>query len=220
MLALIRSFVLCILLFDSLLFIQSDFGMDVTASSRELVVVPPRTRSSAAVRRTSRLSGVVRRVVRASPSVVSESSGNRVRSVRSRNDSKLINWMRQTIIRLETEIKKKQAIIDELHARPAPSTEREMYLLSEIEMIGRQFESEYSTLFFLCPRCSLSKYLTMLLYSQLLALIGRQKTGGWRNVLPRRRRAIPLVRSISGLIFPKPRFWLECWTECGVLPCC
>ena len=53
---------------------------------------------------------------------------------------------RSTIIRLEAEIKAKQATIDELHARPAPSTEREMYLLSEIEMIGRQFESEYSTL--------------------------------------------------------------------------
>ena len=121
--------------------------MDITASSRELVVAPPRTRSSAAIKSTSRLAGVVHRV--------SESSLNRVRSVRSRNDSKLINWMRQTIIRLEAEIKEKQAIIDELHARPAPSTEREMYLLSEIEMIGRQFESEYSThCLFLRQRCS------------------------------------------------------------------
>ena len=155
MLALLRPCAFCILLFDSLLFIQSDFGMNVTASSRELVVAPPRIRTSTAIKRTSRLAGIVHRVVRASPSVASESSGNRVRSVRSRNDSKLINWMRQTIIRLEAEIKAKQATIDELHARPAPSTEREMYLLSEIEMIGRQFESEYSTLcLFLRQRCS------------------------------------------------------------------
>ena len=137
---------LCILLFDSLLFIHSDFGMDVTASSHELVIAAPPVRTSAVVKRTSRLTGVVWRVVRASPSEASGSSGNRVRSVRSRNDSKLINWMRQTIIKLEAEVKTKQAKIDELHARPAPSTEREMYLLSEIEMIGRQFESEYSTL--------------------------------------------------------------------------
>ena len=52
--------------------------------------------------------------------------------------------MRQSIIKLEEAVKSKQAKIDELHARPAPSTEREMYLLSEIEMIGRQLESEYS----------------------------------------------------------------------------
>ena len=153
--------------------------------------------------------------------MASESSGNRVRSVRSRNDSKLINWMRQTIIRLEAEIKAKQATIDELHARPAPSTEREMYLLSEIEMIGRQFESEYSTLcLFLAATLSPVLRLIMLFYSQLSAPTGRRRPGGWMNVLPKRRKDIPLVRSISGLIFPKPRFWLECWTEYGVLPCC
>ena len=137
---------LCILLFDSLLFIQSDFGMDVTASSHELVIAAPPVRASAAVTRTRRLAGTIRRVAHASSSAVSGSSGTRVRSVRSRNDRKLINWMRQMIIKLEAEVKTKQAKIDELHARPAPSTEREMYLLSEIEMIGRQFESEYSTL--------------------------------------------------------------------------
>ena len=135
---------LCILLFDFLLLIQNDFGMDVNASSHELVVAAPPIRVSAAVKRTRRLAGLVRRVNRTSPAVASASSGNRARSVRSRNDSKLINWMRQTIIRLEAEVKTKQAKIDELNARPAPSTEREMYLLSEIEMIGRQFESEYS----------------------------------------------------------------------------
>ena len=140
---------LCILLFDSLLCIQSDFGMDVNASSHELVVAAPPVRASAAVKRTRRLAGIVRRVARASPSAVSGSSGNRVRSVRSRNDRKLINWMRQMIIKLEAEVKTKQAKIDELNARPAPSSEREMYLLSEIELIGRQFESEYSPVFFL-----------------------------------------------------------------------
>ena len=183
--------------------------------------MPPRTRTSAAVKRTSRLTGVVRRVVRTSPSVASESSENRVRSMRSRNDSKLINWMRQTIIRLEAEIKAKQATIDELHARPAPSTEREMYLLSEIEMIGRQFESEYSALdLFLAAALFLVLRLIVLFYSQLSAPTGRRRTGGWMNVLPRRRKDIPLVLSISGLTFPKLRFWLECWTGYGVLPCC
>ena len=123
--------------------------MDVSGSSHDLVVAAPAVRASAAIKRTSRLARTVRRVARASPAATSGSSGNRVRSVRSRNDSKLINWMRQSIVKLEADVKSKQAKIDELNARPAPSTEREMYLLSEIEMIGRQFESEYSLVWLL-----------------------------------------------------------------------
>ena len=123
--------------------------MYVSGSSHGLVVAAPAVRASSAVKRTSRLAGIVRRVARASPAATFGSSGNRVRAVRSLNDRKLINWMRQSIVKLEADVKSKQAKIDELNARPAPSTEREMYLLSEIEMIGRQFESEYSLVWLL-----------------------------------------------------------------------
>ena len=41
------------------------------------------------------------------------------------------------MVKLEEVVKTKQAKIDELNARPTPSTEREMYLLNEIELIGR-----------------------------------------------------------------------------------
>ena len=130
--------------FDSLFFVQSDFGMDVSGSSHDLVVAAPAARASSAVRRTSRPSATARRRTLTSTAATSGSSSNRTRAVRSLNDRKLITWMRQSIVKLEEVVKTQQAKIDELNARPAPSTEREMYLLSEIELIGRQFESEYS----------------------------------------------------------------------------
>ena len=130
--------------FDSLSFIQSAFGMDVSGSSHALVVAAPAARASIASRRTARPSTTARHRVRSSTAVTPGLSINRARAVRSLNDQKLITWMRQSIIKLEEAVKSKQAKIDELRARPAPSTEREMYLLSEIEMIGRQLESEYS----------------------------------------------------------------------------
>ena len=110
------------------------------------MVAAPAVRASSAVKRTSHLAATVRRVTRASTAATPGSSSNRTRAVRSLNDRKLINWMRQSIVKLEADVKAKQAKIDELNARPAPSTEREMYLLSEIELIGRQFESEYSVI--------------------------------------------------------------------------
>ena len=117
--------------------------MDVSGSSHDLVVAAPTARAPSTVRRTGRPSATVRRVTRASTAATPGLSSNRVRAVYSLNDWKLITWMRQSIVKLEEVVKTKQAKIDELNARPAPSTEREMYLLSEIEMIGRQLESEY-----------------------------------------------------------------------------
>ena len=40
-------------------------------------------------------------------------------------------------------MKAKQAELDKLKAWSAPSTQRELYLLSEIELISRQLDSEY-----------------------------------------------------------------------------
>ena len=130
--------------FDSLSFIQSDFGLDVSGLSQALVIAAPTARASTSARRTTYPSTSARRRVRSSTTATSGSLTQRTRVVRSRNDQKLITWIRQCIINLEKVVKTKQAKIDELNARPAPSTERELYLLSEIELIGRQFESEYS----------------------------------------------------------------------------
>ena len=110
--------------------------MDVSGSSHDLVIAAPAARASSAVRRTSCPSVTARRMTLTSTVATPGSSSNQTRAVRSLNDHKLINWMRQSIVKLEEVVKTKQAKIDELNARPAPSTEREMYLLSEIEPIS------------------------------------------------------------------------------------
>ena len=116
----LHCFSLCLfhlLSFDSLPFKQSDFGMDVGGSSQPNAPAAP----AAAQRMSSR----------------------RSRVSRSRNDQRMITWMRQHIIDLEKLMKTKQAELDKLKARPAPSTERELYLLSEIELMSRQLDNEY-----------------------------------------------------------------------------
>ena len=80
--------------FDSLLFVQSDFGMDLSGSSHDLVTAAPTARASTASRRTSHPSTTARRRTRTSTAAASGLSNNRVRAVRSLNDRKLITWMR------------------------------------------------------------------------------------------------------------------------------
>ena len=109
--------------FDSLPLTQSDFGMDVGGPRQPSATVAPAARA----------------VTAATPRM----STRRTRVTRSRNDQRMITWMRQCIIDLEKLMKTKQAEIDKMKARPAPSTERELYLLSEIELISRQLDSEY-----------------------------------------------------------------------------
>ena len=117
--------------------------MDVSGSSQALVIAAHTARALTASRRTAHTPTTARRTVRSSVAATPRLSTRRTRVVRSRNDQKLITWMRQCLVNLEKVVKTKQAKIDELNARPAPSSERELYLLTEIELIGRQFESEY-----------------------------------------------------------------------------
>ena len=77
--------------FDSLFFVQSDFGMDVSGLSHDLVVAAPAARASSAARRTSRPSATARRRTLTSTAATPGSSSNRTRAVRSLNDQKLIN---------------------------------------------------------------------------------------------------------------------------------
>ena len=141
--------------FDSLSFAQSDFGMDVSGSSRALVISAPTARASTAATCNAR----------ASTAATPRLSTRRTRVTRSRNDQRMIMWMRQHIIDLEKVVKTEQAEIDKLKARPAPSSERELYLLSEIELIGQQLESEYLEAcysFRVCPQLCLPLYLSSL----------------------------------------------------------
>ena len=114
---------LSLLSFDSLPFTQSAFGMDVGGSNQPIATaaLAAHTATAATPRLLTRYSHVTR----------------------SQNDQRMIMWMRQRIIDLEKLMKTKQTEIDKLKARPAPSTERELYLLSETELISPQLESEY-----------------------------------------------------------------------------
>ena len=114
--------------FDSLFFAHSDFGMEVSGSSRALVIAAPTARASTAATRTART------LTAATPKF----STRRTRVTHSCNDQWMITWMRQCIINLDKIVKTKHAKIDELNARPVPSSKRKLYLLSEIELIGRQ----------------------------------------------------------------------------------
>ena len=184
---LFQAVYLVLLSFDSLSFTQSDFGMDVGGSSQALVTAAP--------------------VACAATAVAPKLSTRCTRVTRSRKDQRMITWMRQRIIDLEKLMKTKQAEVDKLNARPAPSTERELYLLSEIELIGRQFESEYLGA---CPSfrgLSLVESISYMSFSCLQRSIatGKPKTFEWNSALPKRRRGTPRVRSTSGLTCPKPR---------------
>ena len=179
--------------------------MDVSGSSPALVIAAPTTRASAATRRTARTSSAAKRTARSSTAATPGLSTRCTRVVRSRNDQKMITWMRQCIINLEKLVKTKQTKIDELNARPAPSSERELYLLSEIELIGRQFESEYpesESFLKVHPQSSLN-----LIFS-LLAVVNPDWQAENRRVEQRvaqEERGTPRVRNISGQTHPRPR---------------
>ena len=136
--------------------------MDVSGSSRALVIVVPTARASTAAKPAARTSTA------ATPRL----STRCTRVIHSRNDQRMITWMRQHIIDLEKVVKTKQAEIDKLKARPAPSSERELYLQSEIELMGRQFESEYPGV---CPSFKVCSWLSLFLIYLFLACSGQSR---------------------------------------------
>ena len=79
--------------------------MDVSGSSHDLVVAAPAARASSAVRRAKRPSTTARRKSLTAVAATPGLSKNRTRVVRSLNDRKLMNWLRQSIIKLEAEVK-------------------------------------------------------------------------------------------------------------------
>ena len=154
---------------------------------------------------------------RAATAATPRMSTRRTRLTRSRNDQRMITWMRQRIIDLEKLMKTKQAEIDKMKARPAPSTERELYLLSEIELISQQLDSEYlETCYPLSCVVSCVWFLSFLSCLQRLTLTSKLKIVECSSMLPKRRRETPRVCNTSGLTLREPRSWLGCWIECGV----
>ena len=119
------------LAFDSLPLKQTDMGMDSGGADRPEALT--------------------------APAVTHRMASRHPRVTRSRNDQKLISWMRQQIVDLEKLMKAKQVELDHLRTRLAPSTERELYLLSKMELIYLQLESECSNpALSTCPKLHLS----------------------------------------------------------------
>ena len=60
------------------------------------------------------------------------------------NDARVMEYMKTRCVRLERELKSAQRELDMLKMRPAPATQREDYVLGEMELVNRQLECEYS----------------------------------------------------------------------------
>ena len=53
-------------------------------------------------------------------------------------------WMKTRIVNLERELKDVRAALDAEKARAAPSSEREDYLIGELDLINQMFECGYT----------------------------------------------------------------------------
>ena len=53
-----------------------------------------------------------------------------------------MSWMKRKITNLERELKDVRAELDAERARPAPSSEREDYLIGQLDLINQQLECE------------------------------------------------------------------------------
>ena len=59
------------------------------------------------------------------------------------NHAKVMEFMKAKLVRMEQDLKDAQAELNRLRARPALSTQREDYVLGEMELVNRQLECEY-----------------------------------------------------------------------------
>ena len=59
---------------------------------------------------------------------------------RSVNDQKIMDYLQQKLSEVTRELKETQDAYAELQSRPSPTTEREAFLLEELERINLQLE--------------------------------------------------------------------------------
>ena len=55
-----------------------------------------------------------------------------------------MRYMKARVVKLEQDLKSAQRELDTLRMRPAPATEREDYVLGEMDLVNRQLECEYN----------------------------------------------------------------------------
>ena len=61
------------------------------------------------------------------------------------NDAKVMEVMKGKFVRMEQDLKDAQAELNRLRARPALSTQREDYVLGEMELVNRQLECKFES---------------------------------------------------------------------------
>ena len=59
---------------------------------------------------------------------------------RSVNDQKIMDYLQQKLSEVKGELKEAQDAYAELQSRPSPTTEREAFLLEELERVNLQLE--------------------------------------------------------------------------------
>ena len=84
--------------------------------------------------------------------------------VRSVNDQRVLTFMRNKVVELESKLKNAELELERLRSRPvAPFSQREEFLLGEMDLIGRQLQGWTFSVF---PSASVSTC-----YAQCLALM-------------------------------------------------
>ena len=59
------------------------------------------------------------------------------------NDAKLMEYMKEKYVKMEQELKNAQDELNRLGARPALATQRERYVLGEMDLVNRQLDCEF-----------------------------------------------------------------------------
>ena len=59
------------------------------------------------------------------------------------NDAQVMEYMKTRVVRLEQELKSAQRKLNTLRMRPAPATQRENYVLGEMDLVNMQLDCEY-----------------------------------------------------------------------------
>ena len=63
------------------------------------------------------------------------------------NDAKVMEFMKAKFVKMEQELKSTQDELNRLRMRPALATQREDYVLGEMDLVNRQLECEFES----CP---------------------------------------------------------------------
>jgi hypothetical protein len=61
------------------------------------------------------------------------------------NDAKVMEYMKAKYVEMKQELKNAQDELNRLRARPALATQREQYVLGEMDLVNRQLDCEFES---------------------------------------------------------------------------